>query len=249
MPLKLAAAAGISLIFLPSIALALSPTATLISGSEASSALVLVQAQPDPTTGAHAAIGWAKGRLSEMDATIKALEDNASKLDADARKRADETLQTLRASRDAYRAKIAETLADARQQTDAQIADTRATLEARWNDFEHDLGGYLDKIDTQVTLRQAVFDARVKAEELYWQQTIAELKTSASSVAAEQRAAIEAEIAQLQASADAAKARLAKLEQAGTEASSALSDALTDARQLFDKTQDTVRAAIKHAQQ
>lgn len=244
MSLKLAAAGGISLMMLPSIALAVPPTATL--RSEAGSALVLVQAQPDPT-GAHGAIDWAQGQLSEMDATIKTLEDNASKLDADARKRADETLQTLRASRDAYRAKIDATLADARQQTDAQIADTRAALEARWNDFERDLGGYLDKINTQVTLRQDVLDARVKAEELYWQQTIAELKTSASSVAAEQRAAIDAEIAQLQADADAAKAKLAKLEQAGNEASSALQDGLAEARKLFDKTQDAVRAAIERA--
>lgn len=94
---------------------------------------------------------------------------------------------------------------DGRQQTGAQIAETRATLEARWNEFEHDLEGYLTTINSEVSLRKAVFQARVKAEELYWQQTIAEMKTSVATVAAEQRAVIEARIAQVQADADAAK--------------------------------------------
>jgi hypothetical protein len=248
MSLKLAVAAGVSVIMLPSIALALSPTTTLTSSPEATSALVLAQAESDPVD-AHATIEWAKARLSEIDATIKTLEQNANKLNNDARKQADENLQKLRTIREAYRAKIEGTFADARQQTEAQIGETRAALEARWNEFEHDLDGYLATINSEVSLRRAVFLARVKAEELYWQQTIAELKTSVTAVAVERRAAIEAKIAELQASADAAKTRLATLDQAGGEAWSALRDGLTDARRAFDKTQEAVRTAIEHAKQ
>lgn len=248
MSLKLAATVGVSLIILPSIALALSPTAVPTPRPKPASALVLAQAQSDPVR-AHATIEWAKAGLSEIDATIKTLEQDASKLSGDARKRADETVQKLRATREAYRAKIEGILADGRQQTEAQIAETRATLEARWNEFEHDLDGYLATINSEVALRKAVFQARVKAEELYWQQTIAELKTSVTTVAAEQRAAIEARIAQVQADTDAAKARLAKLQQTGGEAWSALRDGLTDARRAFEKAQEAVRTAIERARQ
>ena len=122
-------------------------------------------------------------------------------------------------------------------------------MDARWNEFEHDLGGYLDTINSDVALRKAVFEARMNAEGQYWRRAIAELKTSATNVATEQRAAIEARIAELQGDAEAAKARLGKLEQAGGETWSALRDGLTDASQLFDKTNDAVRTAIERAKQ
>src|SRR3981189_169081 len=99
--LKLAAPA-VSLIVLPSVAPALSPPATMPS---APSGLVLVQAKADPL-GAHAAIEWAKARLSEIDATMATLEEDAGKLHDDARKRADEIIGKLQADREAYRARI-----------------------------------------------------------------------------------------------------------------------------------------------
>jgi len=240
----LAVASGFSLIILPQIASA----ATLSSRPEPTSALVLAQAQPDPM-GAHATVDWAKERLSEIDAAITILEEQASNLHDDARKRADDALEKLRTTREAYRAEIEGALADGRQKTEAQISETRAVLDARWNEFEHDLGGYLDTINSDVALRKAVFEARMNAEGQYWRRAIAELKTSATNVATEQRAAIEARIAELQGDAEAAKARLGKLEQAGGETWSALRDGLTDASQLFDKTNDAVRTAIERAKQ
>jgi hypothetical protein len=74
-------------------------------------------------------------------------------------------------------------------------------------------------------------------------------QTAAATITAQQRAAINAEIAELQADADAAKARLAKLQEAGGEAWSALRDGLTSTRSAFDKTQAAVRAAIERARQ
>jgi hypothetical protein len=242
--LKLAATA-VSLIILPSVAPALSPPAMMPA---ATSALVLVQAKADPL-GAHAAIEWAKARLSEIDATMATLEEDAGKLHEDARKRADEIISKLQADREAYRTKIEGILADGRQQTESMVAETRAGLEARWSEFERDLEGYLTTINSEIALRKAVFQARMKAEETYWRQTIADLKASASSVAAERRAALDARIAAVQAEADAAKARLAKLQQAGGDAWSALRDGLAEARGVFDKTQEAVRAAIERARQ
>jgi hypothetical protein len=151
--------------------------------------------------------------------------------------------------RDAYRAKIEGVLADGRQQTESMVAASAVALEAQWSAFERDLEGYLTTINSEIALRKAVFQARMKAEESYWRQRIADLKASASSVAAERRAALDTRIAAVQAEADAAKARLAKLQQAGGDAWSALRDGLAEARGVFGKTQEAVRAAIERARQ
>ena len=234
---KLAAAAA-SVIMFPGVA-----PAVTASRPAAASALVLVQAKADPL-GAHAAIEWAKARLLEIDATVATLEEGASKLRDDARKRGDEIISKLRATREAYGAKIDGALADGRQQTESMVAETRAALEAQWSAFERELEGYLTTVNSEIALRKEVFQARMKAEEAYWRKTIADLKASASSVATERRASLEARIAAVQAEADAAKARLAKLQLAGGDAWSALRDGLAEARGVFDKTYEAVRAAM-----
>jgi hypothetical protein len=248
MSLKLTGIAGVSLLIFPSIALALSPTATLTSRPRTDSVILVAEAESGPA-GIHVAIEWTRAKLSEIDGTIAALEQDARKLDKDARKGADAALQKLRATREAYRVETEVFLADARQKTDGQIVETRAKLEARWNEFEHELEGYLATINSELALRKAVFQARAKAQELYWQGTIAELKTSTTAVAAERRAAIEAKIAELQAFEEATKAKLSKLEQSGNAAWSTLQDGLIDARQEFDKRYNAIKAAIKDTKQ
>jgi hypothetical protein len=231
-----------------SVAPAVSPAATMAPAPEAASALVRVQEKADPV-GAHAVIAWAKERLSEIDATVATLEEDASKLRDEARKRADEIIAKLRASGEACRTKVEGLVTDGRQQTEAAVADARAALEAQWSTFERDLEGYLTTINSEMALRRQVFEARAKAEEAYWRQRIADLKASASSAAAERRAALEARIAALQAEADAARARLVKLQLAGADAWSALRDGLAEARVVFDRIYDAVRAAIERARQ
>ncbi len=243
MSLRLIGAVGASAI-LTQAALAFTPPPIPASERGPSSGLVLVQAQP-----AHAAIGWAKERLSEIDATITTLEEDSRKLDSDARARADATLQKLRTTRDAYRAEVERAAADTGQKTQAQIAETRAALEKRWNEFELGVGQYLTSVNSEVGIRRAVFQARLEAEQRSWAQAIDDLKKSATSAAAQQRAAIDAQITQLGVQADTAKARLAKLEQAGNETWSALRDSLADARGVFDKTYDAIQTAIERAKQ
>jgi hypothetical protein len=238
------AATAVSVVIFPGIA----PAATAAATPAAASALVLVEAKPDPL-GAHAAIEWAREGLLEIDATVATLEEDAGRLHDDARKRADEMISKLRATRDAYGAKIEGLLADGRQQTESMIAETRTALEAQWSAFERELEGYLTTINSELSLRKEVFQARLKAEDAYWSQRIADLKASAASVAAERRAALEARIAAVQAEVDAAKARLFRLQQAGGDVWSALRDGLAEARGVFDKTQEAVRAAIERARQ
>jgi hypothetical protein len=238
------AAAAVSFIMFPGIA----PAATAAPKPPTASALMLVQAKPDPL-GAHAAIEWARERLLEIDATVATLEEDADRLRDDASKRADETIAKLRATRNAYGAKFDAVLADGRQQTEAMVADARVALEAQWSEFERDLERYLTTINSEIALRRQVFQARAKAAEAYWRQRIADLKAQTASAAAERRAALEARIAALQLEAEAAKARLARLQVAGGQAWSALRDGLAEARGVFDNTYEAVRAAIERARQ
>jgi hypothetical protein len=184
-----------------------------------------------------------------MDATVTTLEEDAGKLQDDARRRADEIISMLEAIRRAYGAKLESLLADGKQQTEAMIAEARAGLDARWSEFEHELDGYLTTINSEIALRKQVFQARAKAEEAYWRQAIADLQASASSAVAERRAGLEARIAALQAVTDGARARLVRLQLAGGETWSALRNGLAETRIAFDKTYDAVRAAVERARQ
>ena len=237
--------AGVALLVLPRIASALPPTA--LSPSLPAS-IQLAQAKPDPGA-ANPTIAWAQARLSEIDAAITTLEVAARALAADARKRADEGVQKLRTARDAFRARIEVLVADGAQRTDAQLAEARTALDAQWGEFERSLDAYLTSTETGTALRNAVLQARDKAEELYWQQAIATLKTEETGVPADQRPAIDSAIAALQSYADAAHARLDKLQQAGNDAWSAVQSGLSDARQAFDKAYEGVQAAIEKARQ
>lgn len=86
------------------------------------------------------------------------------------------------------------------------------------------------------------------ADEQYSRQKIADLKRSASVAAKEQRASIDARIAELQIYADAAKTKLAKLEKAGDQSWAALRDGLNDTNKAFDKAEEAVRAAFEQAE-
>ncbi len=240
--------AGVALLVLPQIASALPPTELAPSRT---AAILRVQATtPDAAPAAtDSALAWAKARLAEIDAAIATLDAQTRSLAADARAQADEALQKLRATRDAFSARINDIVADSKQKTTAQIAELRAALDAKWSEFELGLNGYLDAAKAELALRSAVIQAREKAEEQYWQQAIATLKAEEEKVVAEQRPVIDSAIAALQSYADAAKVRLAKIQKAGIDAWSALQDSLADARKAFDKAYAGVQAAIDRARQ
>ncbi|MCW5735894.1 MAG: hypothetical protein KIS73_17320 [Enhydrobacter sp.] len=204
------------------------------------------ESQTDPS-GARGAIDWAKSRLSEIDATIATLEQDARKVGSDVRAGANTILQRLRATRNGYHAEIERAAADTRETTEARVSEMRAALDSRWNDFERDVEEYLTTVDAQIAVRKAVFEARLKAAQLYWDRAISDLRKSAGNMAADQWAALEARVAELKAQSDAARARLVKLEEAGSGMWSALRDGLTEARLLFDKTHDSIRTAIERA--
>ncbi|HEX4767521.1 MAG TPA: hypothetical protein VH414_14710 [Lichenihabitans sp.] len=229
---------GIGIVAAPAVALALSPSP--LAPSPAPIALAAAPAA-DPV-GAHAAIEQARERLSEIDATISALEADADKLDSAGRQRVHDAVATLRTIRETYRKEIDGVVAQGRQLTADQITVARAALAAPWTQFERDLDQDVAAIKLDAGQRKALIEARIRAEQAYWQGVMADLKSSATNLTAEQQAAIDSRIARVKARADEAQTRLTKLAHAGHGAWSALKRGFVDSRRIFE---DTYGAAEK----
>jgi len=186
--------------------------------------------------GAHAAIAQAQERLAEIDASITVLQEDADKVQGAARQRAHDAVASLRTLRETYRKEIDGVVAQGRQMTADQLTAVRAALTAPWTQFEQALDQDVAAVKLDATQRKALVEARIKAEQAYWQTVITDLQASASSLTAEQRAAIDARIARVRARADEAQTRLTKLAHAGQSAWSVLKQGFVNSRQIFDET-------------
>lgn len=186
--------------------------------------------------GAHAAIAQAQERLAEIDATITVLQEDADKVQGAARQRAHDAVASLRTLRETYRKEVDGVVAQGRQMTADQLTAVRAALTAPWTQFEQALDQDVAAVKLDATQRKALVEARIKAEQAYWQTVITDLQASASALTAEQRAAIDARIARVKARADEAQTRLTKLAHAGQSAWSVLKQGFVNSRQIFDET-------------
>jgi len=186
--------------------------------------------------GAHAAIAQAQERLAEIDASITVLQEDADKVQGVARQRAHDAVASLRTLRETYRKEIDGVVAQGRQMTADQLTAVRAALTAPWTQFEQALDQDVAAVKLDATQRKALVEARIKAEQAYWQTVIMDLQASASALTAEQRAAIDARIARVRARADEAQTRLTKLAHAGQSAWSVLKQGFVNSRQIFDET-------------
>jgi hypothetical protein len=204
-------------------------------------------ASPAKSSTARQAIQWSQDRLTEFDATIAALEQDAAKLRGDARGRAETALKKLRDRRDAYRAQAEEAVANTRTWTDSQAADARKSLETNWTAFQSATDEYLETTKADLATRRAVLEAELDARQKVWQKSIDELRAQASKLSSEQRAAIEARIDALRAQADEAKARIGRLQDASGKAWNTAKKSSSDAQRLFFDTYASIRKSIEDA--
>ena len=216
----------------PTLAVAAPPAAAT---APAAAAPADTAAASDPA-GAHAAIAQAQERLAEIDATITVLQDQADKADAAARQKARDAVAAMKGIRDTYKKELDEVAARGRQMTADQLAVARSALTAPWTQFEQALDQDVSGLKLDVAQRKAIVEARIKAEQTYWQDVISDLQATAANLTAEQRAAIDARIAAVRGHAEAAKARLSRLGRAGQTAWSTLKQGLVNSRQVFDET-------------
>ena len=171
-----------------------------------------------------------------MDATITVLGEEADKVDAAARQRAHDAVAGLRAIRDTYRKEIDGVVAQGRQMTADQLTVARTALTAPWTQFEQTLDQDVAAAKLNVGQRKAIVEARIRAEQTYWQSVITDLQASAAAMTAEQRAAIDDRIARVRGRYAEAQARLTKLSHAGQSAWATLKQGLVNTRRVFDET-------------
>jgi chromosome segregation ATPase len=157
-------------------------------------------------SGAHRALAWSQDRLAQLDADITALENDAGRLRGETRTKAEATLADLRKQRDAYRRRAQDAAAHEKNWSDAQVAEERQALDNAWATFQTTRDEYLDESAATIATRRAVLEAELEAQE----KALAGLRADAAKLSADQRVAIDARIAALNADVDKAKARVSK---------------------------------------
>jgi hypothetical protein len=193
------------------------------------------------------AIAWSQDRLSELDAGVSAVEADAATLRADTRITADRRLADLRAARESYRAKAEDAAANASSWTDTQFDEAQRTLDQSWEDFDTALEAYLDETHADLKRRQAVLAVRLHAREESSSRAIADLRSRAQSLSAEERIKAETRIAALEAQERSARARLGRLEDASEESWRTVIQSFAETRALFAETYLSIRQSFAEA--
>ncbi len=189
----------------------------------------------------HSYLDWAKERLDEIDATLSSFQQNAAKLQADVRGKAEKAMADMQAARDDFRKSVKEQ----GKISESTVAGSKKALEAQWTAFESGALAYLNATGQQAKEQEAAFRARADAQRKAWQEAIDKLHKSAVSFAADRRNEIETAVTHMKAEADAAKTRLDKLNKAGDESWTAMKAALTETRNALDKANQAVHESIK----
>lgn len=211
------------------------------------------QASPDRNKSAPAdqkqlsaprkAIKWSQDKLSEMDATIDVLEQDATRARTEVRPQAQAALARLRQTRDAYRTQAQEAANHAETWTDNQVTGAQRSLDARWSQFETQRDNYLTAARANLATRREVLDARVQA----WQKSIDGLRRDAARLDTNARADIDRRIASLQAQVDDARVRNARLRDASRASWNTVKKNSAKAQQLFYDTYISVRKSLDDA--
>jgi hypothetical protein len=225
-------------------------TAPVVFAQDTSEPQTQSLAQDDPSL-ARQALEWSQDRLAEFDATIAVLEKEATRLQGEARAKADASLRTLRDRRDAYRAQAEEAVANAKIWSDAQVAEARKSLDDNWAAFQTTRDDYLDAVKADLATRRAVLEAEFEARRKAWQKSIDDLRADAAKVAADQRAAIDARIAALNAQVEdakaAANARIERLQDSSAETWETAKEGYADTQQLLFDNYAAIRKSIEDA--
>lgn len=192
---------------------------------------------------AHAYLNWTKQRIDEMDATLASLEAKGSQLKAESKVKADQVIADLKKRRDEFHATIKAQL----EAAEATVRANKAQLEAQWPGFEAQVKTYFETVGKQVEQQQSAFRDIAAAQIQAWQKAADEFHESAAKVAAAKRNDVDAALKQMKADAAEAESRFQKLKQAGGESWTALSAALAESRNAFDRATQQAWDALKRA--
>ena len=189
----------------------------------------------------HFYVNWAKERLDEMDATLASLEGKVAEVQADARDGADKVLAAMRKKREEF----GDIVKQQSKANEAAWIDAQERLESKWNSFEAEARKYVESFVKQVEQQQATFKLQAAAQLNAWREAADKLGVAANEFAAERRVEIDAALKRMQADAVAAEAKLMKLNEAGAQSWSVLTDALKETRATFDRANQALLEQFK----
>ena len=191
----------------------------------------------------HFFLNWAKERIDEMDAALASLEAKGSQVQAESKAKADQLIADLKQQRNEFQAVAKNHAAEG----EAAWQRIRAQLESQWHGFEADVKKYFDTLGKEVQQQQATFRDVAAAQVKAWREAADKLHQEGTKVAAARRADVDAAINQMKSGAAEAEARFQKLKQAGRDSWSALSAALAESRNAFDRANQQAWEALKRA--
>jgi hypothetical protein len=203
----------------------------------------MMEAMMPEQSSAHFYLNWTKERIDEMDAALASLEAKVGQVQADSKVKADQFIADLKKRRDEFKA-------TAKKQAEAgEVAwqRTKTQLESQWHGFETQVKTYVETLGKQIQQQQATFQDIAAAQVKAWREAADNLHKQAAKVAAARRADVDAAVKQMKADAAEAETRLQKLKQAGGESWSALSAALAESREAFDRANQKAWDALKRA--
>lgn len=192
----------------------------------------------------HFYLNWTKQRIDEMNATLASLESAASDMNADSKAKADQLIADLKKRRDAFQAKANAGV----EAGEAALQAAKAQLESQWPPFETQVKAYFETTAQKIEQRQAAFRDVAAAQTKAWQAAADSLHAEATKVAVARRSEVEAAVEQMKAKAAEAGAQLQKLRQAGSQSWAAMSAALAESRNSFDRASQAAWDAVKRAQ-
>jgi hypothetical protein len=161
----------------------------------------------------------------------------------DVKAKAEQLIADLKKRRDEFQAE-----AKAQAETgEAAFQATRTQLESQWKSFEAQVKTYFETVGKQIEQQQSTFRDVGAAQVKAWREAADKLHDAAAKLAAEKRADVDGAVKQMQAEAAEAEARLQKLKGAGSESWTALSAALAESRNAFDRANQKAWDALKRA--
>jgi hypothetical protein len=191
----------------------------------------------------HLYLNWTKERIDEMDAALASLEAKAAQVKSEYRTKAHQLVGDLKTRRAEFESQV-KLQAQAGEEA---LQAGKAKLEAQWRAFEAQVKIYFDTVGRQIEQQQATFREVAAAQLQSWRQAADAFHAAAAHVAATRRADIEAAVKQMKADAADTEVRFQKLKQAGGETWTALSAALADSRNAFDRANQAALNALKRA--
>ena len=186
---------------------------------------------------------WAKQRVDEIEATLKAVEARLGTLSAEAKTAAEQAMSEMRLQRDVFQKAIR----DQQHEGEAAWAKGRAALETNWAAFEATVQTYMKQARETAEQQQAMFKVRAEAQRKAWQASMDDFIRQANSFAAAKKPDLDAAIARAKTEAEAAKSKLEASAKAGGQSWDAMKAALEESRVAFEKAGKKALEAFQQA--